>query len=196
MNLRGNVQLTSCFKKFAAQAAEFFIPLYVRPWTLYDNYLYWRQLYSNWTIFRCVCTHTSASMASVNNAKASRIGSYFLREDMESRSGKTEFNIRERVDVEIGAARQLTRACCANFFGCSPKSISSDIQTVDLLFHLSFLKLRFPNCYPKSSNIIPTYLWLFFYAFLLNSVFHGFGIAAIVWYGIIILDHYLQFHTI
>lgn len=50
---------------------------------------------------------------------------------MESRSGKTEFNIRKRVDVGIGAARQLTRACSRSFFfGYFPKSISLDTQAV------------------------------------------------------------------
>lgn len=49
---------------------------------------------------------------------------------MESRSGKTEFNIRKRVDVGIGAARQLTRACSRSFFGYFPKSISSDTRAV------------------------------------------------------------------
>lgn len=49
---------------------------------------------------------------------------------MESRSGKTEFNIRKRVDVGIGAARQLTRGWSTSFFGYFPESISSDIQAV------------------------------------------------------------------
>lgn len=44
----------------------------------------------------------TASPKTVNNAKALRNRSYFFRENVESQSGKTEFNIRKRVDVGIG----------------------------------------------------------------------------------------------